>query len=141
MKGKPAIFSQLTRGFTVTLPMKLSRLILMPLASLLIATEAAQAGKPVLGTVIESDHIYPWEMQRINASEWAESGDATKAFNFLQDSLGKPYVDEVWYDFDSDLFHWRGPATGNRMAMSREQFEKEILYPYFAAITVKPTSP
>ena len=70
-------------------------------------------------------------MQRINATEWTESGDATKAFNFLQDQLGKPHVDEVWYDFDSDLFHWRGPATGNRMAMSREKFEEDILFPYF----------
>ena len=84
--------------------MKISKLILMSLASLLIVTEVAPAGKPVLGTVIESDHIYPWEMQRINATEWTESGDATKAFNFLQDSLGKPQVDEVWYDFDSDCF-------------------------------------
>jgi hypothetical protein len=66
---------KLPRRFAGTLHMKISNLIL--LASLLVATEAAQAGKPVLGTVIESDHIYPWEMQRINASEWAESGDAT----------------------------------------------------------------
>jgi hypothetical protein len=42
----------------------------------------AQAGKPITGTVIESDHIYPWEMQRINATEWTESGDATKAFRW-----------------------------------------------------------
>ena len=107
----------------LTLHVKISKLFL--LASLLIATAAAQAGKPVLGTVIESDHIYPWEMQRINASEWAERGDATKAFNFLQDQLGRPHIDEVWYDFDSDFFHWRGPATGNRMAMTREQFERD----------------
>jgi hypothetical protein len=93
-------------------------------------TTGAQAGKPITGTVIESDHIYPWEMQRINATEWTESGDATKAFNFLQDKLGKPHIDEVWYDFDSDLFHWRGPATGNRMAMSREKFEEDI-FPLF----------
>jgi hypothetical protein len=138
-KDKPAIFSKLPRGFTVTLHTKIKKLILF--ASLLVATEAARAGKPVLGTVIESDHIYPWEMQRINASEWTDSGDALAALNYLQDKLGKPNIDEVWYDFDSDFFHWRGPATGNRMAMTREQFEKEILYPYFAAITVKPTSP
>ena len=111
--------------------MKRSKLILASLASLLIET-GVHAGKPILGTVIESDHIYHWEMQRINAAELAESGDATKAFNLLQDQLGKPHVDEVWYDFDSDLFHWRGPVTGNRVAMSREQFEKEILFPYLA---------
>jgi hypothetical protein len=60
--------------------MQLSKRILMSLAVLLLAS-GAQAGKPILGTVIESDHIYPWEMQRINASEWAESGDALAAFN------------------------------------------------------------
>jgi phospholipase C len=113
--------------------MKISKLIL--LASLLVATEAAQAGKPVLGTVIESDHVYPWEKQRIRATEAVESGDATKAFNFLQDQFGKPRVDEVWYDFDSDFYHWRGPATGNRMAMTREKFEKEIPYPYYEVKT------
>ena len=104
-------------------------IILATLANLLLAT-GVQAGKPITGTIIESDHIYPWEMQRVNATEDAESGDAMKAFNFLQDQLGKPHVDDVWYDFDSDLFHWRGPATGNRMAMSREQFEEEIILPY-----------
>jgi hypothetical protein len=115
-------------GFTATFHMRFSKLLL--LASLLVATEAAQAGKPILGTVIESDHVYPWEKQRINASEAAEIGDATKAFNFLQDQLSRSEVDEVWYDFDSDLYHWRGPETGNRMAMPREKFEKEILEPY-----------
>jgi hypothetical protein len=121
--------------------MHLSKPILMSLMALLLAT-GAQAGKPILGTVIESpDHIYPWEMQRVNASEWTDDGSATKAFNYLQDKLGKSHIDEVWYDFDSDLFHWRGPSTGNRMAMSREKFEKDILFPYFAAITAKPTPP
>jgi hypothetical protein len=48
---------KLPRRFALTLHMKISKLIL--LASLLVATEAAQAGKPVLGTVIESDHILP----------------------------------------------------------------------------------
>jgi hypothetical protein len=51
------------------------------LLSLGFAT-GVQAGKPILGTVIESDHIYP--MQRINATEWTESGDATKAFIFCK---------------------------------------------------------
>ena len=69
--------------------MELGKLILASLASFLIAT-GAQAGKPILGTVIESDHLYPWESQRVNASEWAESGDALAAFNFLQDKLGRP---------------------------------------------------
>jgi hypothetical protein len=105
----------------------LSSLVLLSLGF----TTGARAGKPITGTVIESDHLYPWESQRVNATEWTESGYATQAFNWLQDSLGKPRIDEVWYDFDSDLFHWRGPATGNRMAMSREKFEEEILFPYF----------
>jgi hypothetical protein len=127
--------------------MKLSKLILVSLTTLLIAASAAYAGKPdpdagipVLGTVIESDHVYPWEMQRINAGDEAENGDALKAFNFLQDQLGRPRIDEVWYDFDSDFFHWRGPETGNRMAMTRVKFLREILYPYYA-VTVKPISP
>ena len=102
---------------------------------------AVQAGKPINGTIIESDHLYPWESQRVIATEYAESGEATKAFNFLQDQLGKPHVDEVWYDFDSDLFHWRGPVSGNRMAMSREQFLKDIFYPYYAALNGKTTAP
>jgi hypothetical protein len=118
--------------------MQFSNLILI--ASLLVATGAAVAGDPdagipVLGTVIESDHLYPWEKQRIRATEAVESGAALKAFNFLQDQLGKPQVDEVWYDFDSDFYHWRGPATGNRMAMSRVKFEREILYPYYEVKT------
>jgi hypothetical protein len=85
----------------------------MSMTSLLIAAPCAYAGKPdpdagipVLGTVIESpDHIYPWEMQRVNATEWAEDGAATRAFNHLQDDLGRPHIDDVWYDFDSDYFH------------------------------------
>jgi hypothetical protein len=48
----------------------------------------AQAGKPITGTVIESDHIYPWEMQRIEAAENAEDGDATKAFKW-QNQTGR----------------------------------------------------
>jgi hypothetical protein len=39
----------------------------------------------------------------MDVSKDAKSGDATKAFNFLQDQLGKPRIDEVWYDFDSDF--------------------------------------
>ena len=75
------------------------------------------------------------EKQRIRATEAAESGAAVKEFNYLQDQLGKPQVDEVWYDFDSDFYHWRGPATGNRMAMTRVKFEREILYPYYEVKT------
>src|SRR4029077_18484248 len=52
----------------------------------------AHAGKPITGTVIESDHLFPWESQRVNATEWTESGDATQAFNWLQDRLGNPIL-------------------------------------------------
>jgi hypothetical protein len=128
-------------SLSVVVP-KLRGLIVMSITSLLIAAPGAYAGKPdsdagipVLGTVIESpDHMYPWEMQRVNATEWAEDGAATRAFNHLQDDLGRPHIDDVWYDFDSDYFHWRGPATGNRMAMTRVKFEREILFPYFAMV-------
>jgi hypothetical protein len=51
---------------------KLGKRILISLAILLLAS-GAHAGKPILDTVIESDHIYAWEMQRINASEWTET--------------------------------------------------------------------
>jgi hypothetical protein len=37
-------------------------------------TTGARAGKPITGTVIESDHLYPRESQRVNANrirrEW-----------------------------------------------------------------------
>jgi hypothetical protein len=133
-KGQTFNLQQLPPGLTSTFHMQFSILILI--ASLLVATEAAQAsdpdgGIPILGTVIESDHVYLWEKQRIRATESAESGDALKALNYLQEQLGKPQVDEVWYDFDSDFYHWRGPTTGNRMAMTRVKFEREILYPYY----------
>jgi hypothetical protein len=88
----------------------------------------------VAGTDEELDAIPIPRMQRINAVESAsgehgEPSNATKAFNFLQDQLGKPHVKEVWYDSDTDLFHWRGPKTGRRMTMSREKFVKEIYSP------------
>ena len=141
MKIVSLSFTIALNSLSVVAP-RLRRLILMSITSLLIAAPGAYAGKPdpdagipVLGTVIESpDHIYPWEMQRVNATEWTEDGSATQAFNHLQDDLGRPHIDEVWYDFDSDYFHWRGPTTGNRMAMTRVKFERDILFPYFEMV-------
>jgi hypothetical protein len=49
-------------------------------------------------------------MQRINATGWTECGDATKAFNFLQDSLGKTYVaitSSIRPTLDAKLLKWR----------------------------------
>jgi hypothetical protein len=75
-------------------------------------------------------------MQRLNATELAEKGpngepsEATGAFNYLQDKLGKPHVKEVTYDPDADRFRWRGPVSGRRMSMSREKFWEEVCLPY-----------
>jgi hypothetical protein len=79
---------QQPHGFTANFHMQFSNLILI--ASLLVATETAfaadpDAGIPVLGTVIESDHLYPWEKQRIRATETVESGASLNAFKYLQD--------------------------------------------------------
>jgi hypothetical protein len=91
---------------------------------------------------------YAWiEAQQANPVELAESGDATKAFNYAQSGRdaakiykavieGRPFhdwphVDRVWYDDVKQLFHWTGPVTGKEMSMGREQFMKEIWYPYF----------
>lgn len=124
--------------------MRFNNLIL--LASLLIATEEVQAGKPIAGTDGESDMIPVWRVRRISAVEWSETGQhdepsaATNAFNYLQDQLGKPHVKEVLFHPDTSFFHdahdffcWRGPKTGRRMTKSREKFFKDILFPYFAA--------
>jgi hypothetical protein len=59
----------------------------------------------------------------------AEPSEATNAFNFLQDKLGKPHVKEVTYDPDADRFRWRGPVSGLRISMSREEFREEICLP------------
>jgi hypothetical protein len=136
-EAKPSMFVSAVQTYA-TFQMQFSNLILF--ASLLVATGTAfggdpDAGIPILGTVIESDHVYIWEKKRISATETAESGTALRALNYLQDQLGRPRVDEVWYDFDSDFYHWRGPATGNRMAMTRMKFEREILNPYYEVKT------
>jgi hypothetical protein len=76
------------------------------------------AGTALAGTDQESDAIPFWRMQRLNATELAEKGpngepsEATDAFNYLQDKLGKPHVKEVTYDPDADRFRWRGPVSG-----------------------------
>lgn len=94
---------------------------------------------------------YQWlDCQRVTPSELAESGDATKAFNYAQNTRdtvayfkavkeGRPVhewpnVDRVWYEEVTQLFHWTGPTTGKEMSMGRDQFIKEIWYPYFVWI-------
>jgi hypothetical protein len=91
---------------------------------------------------------YAWiEAQQANPVELAESGDATTAFNRAQDGrdaaeafkavregrevVSRPHVDRVWYDDVKQLFHWTGPVIGKEMSMGREQFIKEVWYPYF----------
>jgi hypothetical protein len=94
------------------------------------------AGTALAGRDQESDAIPFWRMHRLNATELAEKGpngqpsEATDAFNYLQDHLGKPHVKEVTYDPDADRFRWRGPMNGRRMSMSWEKFWEEVCLPY-----------
>jgi hypothetical protein len=100
--------------------MQLDKRILMSLAVLLLAIQApAVQPLPDLPT------------EKANAAWLAQNGDATKAFNFLQDKLICPHVDQVRYDLASDLFRWHGPVTGKEMSMGRERFLTQIWYPYF----------
>jgi hypothetical protein len=55
---------------------KMKRIPLSSLVLLFFGFANAHAGKPMTGTVIESDHLYPWESQRVNATEWTHSGDS-----------------------------------------------------------------
>jgi hypothetical protein len=63
----------------------------------------------------------------------ANEREATKAFNFLQDSLGMPNVDRVYVDDEKWDYVWKGPRTGKWMSMSGEEFEEDILEPYYMA--------
>jgi hypothetical protein len=58
---------------------------------------------------------------------------ATAAFNFLQDRLGKPHVKRVWYDPGADSYTWIGPKFGKKMSMPRSQFDAEIWPDYVKA--------
>ena len=58
---------------------------------------------------------------------------ATAAFNFLQDRLGKPHVKRVWYDPGTDSDSWIGPKFGKKMSMPRSQFDAEIWPDYVKA--------
>jgi hypothetical protein len=59
--------------------------------------------------------------------------EATKAFNFLQDSLGMPDVDRVYVDDAQWVYVWKGPRSGKWMSMSIGEFEEDILEPYYEA--------
>jgi S1-C subfamily serine protease len=58
---------------------------------------------------------------------------ATAAFNYLQDRLGKPHVKRVWYDPGTDAYTWIGPKFGKKMSMPRSQFDGEIWPDYVKA--------
>ena len=58
---------------------------------------------------------------------------ATAAFNFLQDRLGKPHVKRVWYDPGADSYTWIGPKFSKKMSMPRSQFDAEIWPDYVKA--------
>jgi hypothetical protein len=69
------------------------------------------------------------QAQERDPVQLAKTGDATEAFNYAQED--RPHVDQVWYDEATQLFHWKGPKSGKEMSMGRDQFMKEIYYPYF----------
>jgi hypothetical protein len=69
------------------------------------------------------------QAQETDPVQLAKTGDATEAFNYAQED--RPHVDQVWYDEATQLFHWKGPKSGKEMSMGRDQFMKEIYYPYF----------
>ena len=106
--------------------MKRNRLILLSVTGLLLVSGTALAGPEE-----ELDAIPVWRMRRINAVESASKGrngepsNATEAFNYLQDQLGKPHVKEVlfhpdasFFHDDADFFYWRGPKTGKWMTIA-----------------------
>jgi hypothetical protein len=83
-----------------------------------------------------NDRAFLWtQSQQADPVELAKTGDATAAFNYAQegreDTFKHPPVDQVWYDGATQLFHWKGPKSGKEMSMGRDQFMKEIYYPYF----------
>jgi hypothetical protein len=63
---------------------------------------------------------------QVDSSLILSTPQATTAFNWLQDTLGKPHVRSVIYDAKSDSYIWIGPKYGKRMSMSRAQFLAEI---------------
>jgi hypothetical protein len=80
-------------------------------------------------------HDHAWTISKYaDPVQLAKTGDATDAFNYVQenreDTLKHPPVDQVWFDETTQLFHWKGPKTGKEMNMGRDQFLKEIYYPY-----------
>jgi hypothetical protein len=66
-----------------------------------------------------------------HAGGLANERDATKAFNFLQDALGKPQVSRVYGDPSRELYVWKGPRSGKWMSMGREGFDDNIMEPYY----------
>jgi hypothetical protein len=89
--------------------------ILVPLMTfaILISVNYVQAGQPTS----DEDHIYPWAMNVSDQTEFYAVGTgytngATQAFHFLQDTLGKPHVRKVEFNWGHGplLLDW----TANR---------------------------
>jgi hypothetical protein len=57
--------------------------------------------------------------------------EATAAFNDLQDQLGRPHVDRLYYTDSTDTYSWIGPKNHKKMSMKRRQFNLEIWQPYW----------
>jgi hypothetical protein len=94
------------------------RIILFLLSLLWLAAVTAPAGSR--STQIEKE----------SAIQCILSGTALQAFNFLQEENHRPEVTQMDYDEKTDRFFWKGPVTGKRMSMGREQFTRDILLPY-----------
>jgi hypothetical protein len=57
--------------------------------------------------------------------------EAIAAFNALQDQLGRPHIDRLYYTGSTDSYNWTGPKNHKRMSMKRRQFNIEIWRPYW----------
>jgi hypothetical protein len=93
--------------------MKRIVLALMTFASL-ISAHYVRAGWPTS----DEDHVSPWAMNVSDQTEFYAVGtgytnSATQAFNFLQDTRGKPHVKKVEFNWDTDRFFWTGPLIGD----------------------------
>jgi hypothetical protein len=60
------------------------------------------------------------------AASVTQDGQSLAAFNYVQDTLGRPHVEEIRYDSDTDRLYWKGPRTGKEMSMDRERLKNRV---------------
>jgi hypothetical protein len=61
-----------------------------------------------MGLLISIQKIV-WANDHHNATTAVNDSISLAAFNFVQDQLQRPHVEEVRYDIDADRFYWKGP--------------------------------